>query len=63
MLRIVLTQLRVVNRGVEVEATYTGFLVNAEIQCNCTLGPKELSFTQGQKLCKQAMPSVESCEM
>lgn len=49
MLRIVLTQPRVVNRGAEVEVTYTSFLVNAEIQCN---------FTLSHKLCKQTMPSV-----
>lgn len=62
-LRIVLTQPRVVNRGVEVEATYTSFLVHAEVQCNCTHGLKELAFTQGQKLCKQTMASVVSCKM
>ena len=61
--RRVLTQPRVVNRGGEVEATYTSFLVSAEIQCNSTLRPKELAFTQGQKLCKQTVPSAASCEM
>ncbi|KAI1242250.1 Vang-like protein 1, partial [Lamprotornis superbus] len=60
LLRIVLRQRRLVNRGAEVEATYTSFLVNAEIQCNCTLRPAELCFMQGQKLCKQTMPSAES---
>lgn len=63
MLRIVLTQPRVVNRGAEVEATYTSFLVNAEIQCNFTLRPTELCFMHGQKLCKQTMASVQSFEM
>lgn len=47
MLRIVLTQPRVVNRGVEVEATYTGFLVSAKIQRNCTLGLKGAVFHTG----------------
>lgn len=61
LLRIVLTQPRVVNRGAEVEATYTSFLVNAEIQCNCTLRPEELCFMQGQKQnrpCLQRSPAT-----
>ncbi|RLV90951.1 hypothetical protein DV515_00014278, partial [Chloebia gouldiae] len=63
LLRIVLTQPRVMNRGAEVEATYTSFLVNTERQCNCTFMPAELCFMEGQKLCKQTMPSAESCKI
>lgn len=65
-LRTLLTQLRVVSCGAEVGATYTVFAVKAQVQCSCTLKPKELCFTRGQVLCKQTVPSaggvVISCE-